>query len=71
MRYWNLKFVHNNYKASLKSTAFQNYAGKKNMCTLQIWQAKSYQKLMENKVACVFLSYEVLTHNDCCIITVI
>ena len=44
MRYCNLKFGYN--KASLKSTALQNYAGKKNTP----WKTKPHQKLMEHKM---------------------
>ena len=44
MRYRNLKFGYN--KASVKSTALQNYAGKKNTP----WKTKPHQNLMEHKL---------------------
>jgi hypothetical protein len=44
MRYCNLKFGYN--KATVKSTALQNCAGKKNTP----WQIKPHQNLMEHKM---------------------
>ena len=46
MRFCNLKFGYNNYKASVKSTTLQNCAGKKNTP----WQSRPHQNLMEQKM---------------------